>query len=97
MWEKAYSRLTEKGLVTTVRLGGGTSGGACELPGGAPLWLAEVTGGEGLSALVEPRPSLGEPSPIGGVLEVGGELDVATVSSPKRKQNSLNMNTVISH
>lgn len=73
MCVKAYSRLTENGLVTTVRLAVTTSGDADEL-----------AGGDGLKA---PGPvallSRGEPSPpIGGVLEAGGEFAVVTVSSP---------------
>jgi hypothetical protein len=77
----AYSRLTEKGLVTTVRLVGTTS---TEDEEEAAAELATATGGEGLRALFGPRLSLGEPSPppMGGVLEAGGELAVVTVNSP---------------
>lgn len=73
----AYSRVTEKGLVTTVRLAGmiSTEDDVAE--------LATATGGDGLKALLGPRLSLGDPSPaMGGVLEVGGEFAVVTVSSP---------------
>jgi hypothetical protein len=76
----AYSRLTEKGLVTTVRLVGTTSTEDDE----AVAELATATGGDGLRALFGPRLSLGDPSPppMGGVLEAGGELAVVTVNSP---------------
>ena len=81
----AYSRLTEKGLVTTVRLVGTTS---TEEEDAAEL--ATTTGGEGLKVLLCPLLSLGDPSPppIGGVLDAGGELAVATVNSPVQQTNS---------
>jgi len=70
--------VTEKGLVTTVRLVGmiSTEDDVAE--------LATATGGDGLKALLGPRLSLGDPSPpaMGGVLEVGGEFAVVTVNSP---------------
>lgn len=73
MWVKAYSRLTENGLVTTERLTGTTS----------TVAEAELAGGDGLSVPGPgPRLSRGEPSPIGGVLEAGGEFAVVTVNSP---------------
>ncbi|GLG98918.1 Hyaluronidase [Gryllus bimaculatus] len=64
-------QISEKGLVTTVRLVGATSEGAAD----------ELAGGDGLRA---PEPgallSRGDPSPpIGGVLEAGGELAVVTM------------------